>query len=100
MILTILEAEVPFGAEAKLQAAYDSAGAGDVPRGLVRSELLRDTRDPGRWRIQTWWESLEALEEMRRTAATPAGILMFRAAGAEPSIEIFEVMDTVVPASP
>lgn len=97
MILTILEAQVAPGEETKLQAAYDTAGVGEVPRGLVRSELLRDTRDPTRWRIQTWWESREALEEMRRATATPAGILMFRAAGAEPSIDVFEVMDTVVP---
>jgi heme-degrading monooxygenase HmoA len=99
MILTILEAQVALGEETKLQAAYDTAGAGAVPRGLVRSELLRDTRDPTRWRIQTWWASRQALDEMRQATATPAGILMFRAAGAEPSIDVFEVMDSVVPAS-
>jgi heme-degrading monooxygenase HmoA len=92
MILTVLEAQVPAeGAEA-LRAAYAAAGAEALPPGLVRTELLHDARDAGRWRIQTWWASREALDAMR-SAGTPAGVLMFRAAGAEPTLSIFEVVD-------
>jgi heme-degrading monooxygenase HmoA len=91
MVLTVLEARVPPGQEAALQAAY-AAAAAELPAGLVRSELLRDARDAARWRIQTWWASREALEAMRGTG-TPAGVLMFRAAGAEPTLAIFEVVD-------
>ncbi|HEU4564168.1 MAG TPA: antibiotic biosynthesis monooxygenase [Gemmatimonadaceae bacterium] len=98
MILTVLEAQLPAGQEAALQAAYASAPA--PPPGLVRSELLRDARDASRWRIQTWWESREALQAMRAATATPAGVLMFRAAGAEPTLAIFELMGTVPGAAP
>jgi heme-degrading monooxygenase HmoA len=92
MILTVLEARLDDGADAALQAAYTTAISGDRPRGLVRSELVRDANDPSRWRIQTWWESRQALQEMRSQGTPPAGILMFRAAGAEPSVSIFEVV--------
>jgi quinol monooxygenase YgiN len=92
MMVTILEARVDAGKESALQAAYAAALASGVrPPGLVRSELSRDARDPSRWRIQTWWVSRQALEAMR-SAGTPAGILMFRAAGAEPSVSVFEVV--------
>ena len=60
----------------------------------MHTELLRDSRDPNRWRIQTWWESREALAAMRN-AGTPEGVLMFRAAGAEPALSIFEVVNTI-----
>ena len=92
MILTVLEAQVPPGGAEALQAAYAAAGAGPLPPGLVRTELLRDAREAARWRIQTWWASREALEAMRG-AGTPAGVLMFRAAGAEPALSIFDVVD-------
>lgn len=93
MLLTILEAQVPAGQEAALQAAY-AAKAGELPPGLVRSDLLRDSRDATRWRIQTWWASREALDAMR-SAGTPAGVLMFRAAGAEPTLTIFDVVASI-----
>ena len=94
MVLTVLEANIPLGQEAALQAAYQAAATAALPPGLVRTELLRDSRDPSRWRIQTWWTSREVLEAMR-TAGTPAGVLMFRAAGAEPSLSIFEVVSAI-----
>ena len=93
MVLTVLEAQVPPGGEATLQAEYASANAELTP-GLVRSELLRDARDATRWRIQTWWATREALAAMR-SAGTPEGVRMFRAAGAEPALSIFEVVHTV-----
>jgi heme-degrading monooxygenase HmoA len=92
MILTVLEAQVPADGAEALQAAYASAGAQPLPPGLVRTELLRDVREVRRWRIQTWWASREALDTMRG-AGTPAGVLMFRAAGAEPALSVFEVVD-------
>ncbi len=97
MILTVLEALVPAGGEAALQRAY--AEAGPLPPGLVRSQLIRDLREPARWRIETWWASREALDAMR-SSGTPAGVLMFRAAGGEPALSVFEVVRTIdAPAS-
>ncbi len=93
MVVTVLEAQVAPGQDAALQAAY-AAASSTLPAGLVRSELLRDSRDATRWRIQTWWTSQEALAAMR-SAGTPAGVLMFRAAGAEPTLGIFEVVSSL-----
>ena len=45
--------------------------------------------------IQTWWTSREALTALRSTGTPPAGILMFRAAGAEPTLSVFDVVGTV-----
>jgi quinol monooxygenase YgiN len=97
MIVTILEANLEPGREADLEAAYSRAVAsGNRPPGLVRSELLRDAFDPARWRIQTVWQNRQVLEDMRGTG-TPAGILMFRSAGAEPQTSVFEVVDDLPP---
>lgn len=91
MILTVLEARVPAGAEHALQNAFQAAGQRGLPDGLVSTVLVRDVRDGARWRIQTSWSSREALDAMR-SQGTPAGVLMFRAAGAEPELSIFEVV--------
>lgn len=97
MILTILEAQVDSGQEGALQAAYATAIASNTPPpGLLRSQLIRDAFDPSRWRIQTWWESRQALEAMRGSG-TPAGVLVFRAAGAEPALSVFEVISELPP---
>lgn len=94
MVLTVLEAQVKTGQEKALEAAYEAAGTSALPAGLVRTELIRDTRDATRWRIQTWWTNRDALDAMRATG-TPAGVLMFRAAGAEPVLSIFDVVSSL-----
>jgi heme-degrading monooxygenase HmoA len=93
-MVTVLEARVPAGRENDLRDAFVAAGKTALPAGLVRSALLHDAREPTRWRIETVWASREALDAMRG-AGTPAGVLMFRAAGAEPELSVFEVASTI-----
>jgi len=93
MVLTILEATVAAERTADLQAAFRGA-AGHPPPGLIRSHLVSAAAEPTRWRIETLWMSREALAAMRQTG-TPAGVLMFRAAGAEPSLSVYDVVATI-----
>ena len=93
MMLTVLEATVAPERVADLQAAFHNA-ATQVPSGLVRSHLVTAVADPTRWRIETLWTSREALAAMRQ-AGTPAGVLMFRAAGAEPTLSVYDVAFTI-----
>ena len=93
MVLTILEATVPPERAADLQAALQKA-EDQVPPGFVRSHLVKAVGDPQRWRIETLWTSREALVAMRQ-AGTPAGVLMFRAAGAEASLAVYDVVATI-----
>jgi len=100
MVLTVLDGHVEDGRESALESAYAAAVASTSrPPGLVRSQLLRDSRDPSHWRIQTWWVNRQALEAMRGSG-TPAGVLMFRAAGAEPQLSIFDVVDDLPSVAP
>lgn len=96
MVVTILDATVAEDREQVLVEAYEAAAAGTLPAGLISSKLLRDAQDPRRWRIETRWADREAVEAMR-AAGTPRGILMFRAAGAEPSFAMFEVVAAISP---
>jgi quinol monooxygenase YgiN len=91
-VLTVLEAHVPQARQADLQSAYRSAVHDTVPPGLLRSSLLQATHDPTVWRIETLWESRQALDAMRGTG-TPRGVQIFRAAGAEPSLTVLDVRD-------
>ena len=91
-VVTVLEARVPSERAADLQSAYAEAAQGPFPPGLVRSALLRDARDQTLWRIETTWQSHDALAAMRQ-AGRPRGLQIFEAAGAQPSVSIF---DTVV----
>ena len=93
MVLTVLEATVAPERTADLQAAFRNAAA-RLPPGLVRSHLVCAAADPTRWRIETFWTSREALAAMRQ-AGTPAGVLMFRAAGAEPTLSVYDVASTI-----
>src|SRR5262245_42521472 len=95
MILTVLESHVTPDAEPALRSAYQDAAREVVPPGLVRSMLIRSVNAPGLWRIETLWRSREALEEMRRQGGTPRGIQIFRAAGVEPAVSIFEVAESL-----
>ncbi len=95
-VVTVLEAHVPPDRHSDLEAAFRGAADYGFPPGLVRSALLQDTRDPSLWRIETLWESEEHLVAMR-DKGTPRGVLIFRAAGAEPTLTVLYVLDELAP---
>lgn len=91
MVMTILEAHVEPDKWAAFQAAY-KAGTSKLLPGIVRTYLVRSSAYPNLWRMMAIWNSPEAVDRMRASGETPPGVLMFRAAGAEPVMSVFEVV--------
>jgi heme-degrading monooxygenase HmoA len=90
MVMTILEAHVSADQWGILEKAYAQETQGALTPGIVQTYLAHSINDPGLWRILTVWRSREVLDEMRKQG-TPRGVVMFREAGAEPVLSIFEV---------
>jgi hypothetical protein len=91
MVLTILEAQVAAEKAHLLEEAYNQ-GIKRLDAGITQTLLLRSSKDPSLWRIVTIWQSREALDAMRRIGDTPRGVLMFRAADAEPSLSVYDIL--------
>lgn len=91
MVLTVLEACVHPDRVPDLLRAYEETRTSPVPPFIVRSYLLRSAQDPQTWRIMTIFRSRQDLEAMRASGETPRGVVMFRAAGAEPTFSLFDV---------
>jgi quinol monooxygenase YgiN len=98
MVMTILEAQVAPEKAAMLEAAYKQATE-RLDAGITQTFLLRSSKESSVWRIVTVWQSREALDEMRRTGDTPRGVLIFRAADAEPMLSVFDVVAHVLAAA-
>jgi hypothetical protein len=95
MVTTILEANVAPEKAVILEEAYRQ-GIERLDPGIAQTFLIRGSRDPDLWRIVTVWQSRGALDDMRRSGETPRGVLMFRAAGAEPVLSVFDVVAQAV----
>ena len=91
MVMTILEAQVALEKAALLEETYKQAIERLDP-GISQTLLLRSSKDSSLWRIVTVWKSREALDAVRRTGDTPRGVLIFRAAEAEPILSVFDVV--------
>ena len=94
-IITILEAEVSEEKWDTLRNAYRDVKAKQLAPMPLQSFLLQMKENQKFWRIIAVWESMEVLQKMRSSGETPAGILMFREAGAEPTLSIFEAKDEI-----
>ena len=90
MVITILEAHVGAERWSALEKDFQERTS-ELPPQMVRTYLLQDTADPTLWRIVSVWKSRQALQEMRDSGETPTGVIMFRSAGAEPKLSIFNV---------
>jgi hypothetical protein len=90
MVMTIVEAKVARENWPALKEAYE-AGTERPPSQLVETFLVHESPESTLWRIVGLWPSREALEEMRQSTGTPGAVLMFRAAGAEPTLSVFDV---------
>jgi hypothetical protein len=89
MVMTILEARVPKGNWNSLKEAYEKQ-LRSLPSSIVHTYLIQSSSDNDIFRIVTVWRSREELDKMR-SQGTPAGVIMFRSVGAEPSLSIFDV---------
>lgn len=90
MVMTILDAHVAPERSAVLEQTYREATQ-NLDAGLVQTFLIHSMKEPTVWQILTVWESREALDKMRQSGETPRGVLMFRAAGAEPTLAVFDI---------
>ena len=90
MVMTILEAHVSADQWAILEKAYNDETQQALTPGIVQTYLAHSINDPGLWRILTVWRSREVLDEMRKQG-TPRGVVMFREAGTEPVLSIFDI---------
>ena len=93
-VMTLLEARVPPDRWASLEASYASATE-QLPSQMLETFLVQSATDAELWRVVSVWRNRDAMEEYRRSVATPGGVLIFRAAGVEPTLALFEVIATV-----
>jgi len=91
MLMTVLEARVLPDKWATLRSAWADQSSLRRPPQLRESFLTQAVADRELWRIVSIWPDRAALDEMRRLEPVPGGVLIFRAAGAEPSLSVFEV---------
>ena len=94
-ILTDVSATVDPAREEELVSGFQNLIAEQVPDGLVRTELLRGA--DGSWRIQTVWRDRDALHAMRAAAEPPAAPRLFLSVGADPSLQVYEIIVEHVP---
>jgi quinol monooxygenase YgiN len=97
MVMTILEASVDRENWQVLEENYASA-IKELEPGLVQTYLVQAQQDQNLWRIITVWESQEALTKMRESGQTPRGVIMFRAASAEPTLTVFQIHSEAIKA--
>ena len=90
MIVTILEGKLSRDKIPLLRKKYNEI-LQNRPPAIVNTYLLKDTKDQNIFKIITVWKSKEDLEVMRKQG-TPAGVLLFREAGVEPALNIYEVI--------
>jgi hypothetical protein len=91
MVMTILQGNIESENWLVLKDAY-KAGTRHLPEQMIESFLVQSNEDPTLWREIAIWRSRAEFEEYRHTADTPGGIWMFRAAGVEPTLTIFDVV--------
>lgn len=89
MLVTMLEAEVTEEDARELVTSF-GAEVGSLPSAIRETFLLHESGGD-LWRLVTVWKSREALDGYRASVEAPGGVLMFRSAGAEPTLTVFEV---------
>jgi heme-degrading monooxygenase HmoA len=93
-VATFVKALVPENRREQFESGYRSLRKESTafPPGLERSFLLKDTKIPGMYTIQTIWTSRELLEAMRSSGTKPKALELFEKVGATPQLEIHEIV--------
>ncbi len=95
LVITVVEGQVPSSKAKEFEESFALAKNEFLPSGFVSSSLLKQSKLPEIYRIQTTWESKEALEKMRSSTQTPKAFELFLKVGAKPNLEVYEVIDNI-----
>jgi|SRR6185437_335298 len=90
MFMTVLEAHIESAQWATLSEGFEKAQAQRPPQ-IVESMLAQSQEDPTLWRSIAIWPSKEAFDAFRQLGITSPAILVFRAAGGEPTLGTFQL---------
>ncbi len=89
MVITMLEGALSSEQAEVVKQEFDRIG--EPPPAIVSSYFAHD-EGTSTARLVTVWSSKEALDEYRASVEAPGGVLMFKAAGVDPMLSIFEVL--------
>jgi heme-degrading monooxygenase HmoA len=89
-ILTVVTATIDPDRGDELLAGFQKLAAAPIPDGLLRTQLLQGANSE--WIIQSLWRDRDALDNMRAASEPPAAPRLFHSVGADPSLQIFEIM--------
>jgi len=87
--MSILEGDLAPDKAAKLEANF-AEGTKALEPGVVQTFFIKNA---AKCKIITLWESREALVAMK-SRGTPKGVLMFRYAGVEPALLVYDVVNS------
>ena len=93
-VMTIVEGKVSSIKSDEFEESYKSLKNNSFPPGLLESFLLKDSNSDV-YRIATIWESLEVLENFRKSMGehnkVPTAVALFNKVGVEPDFKVFEI---------
>jgi len=89
MVMSILEGDLPPDKAAKLESNFAEYIKALEP-GVVQTSFIRNG---AKCKVITLWESKEAISAMK-VKGTPKGVLLFRYAGVEPALLVYDVVNS------
>jgi len=92
MIMTSVEAHVALERHEELIRAFKEQTLNPPPQ-LKQVLLVQSSSDPTLWRTVGFWPNRVVFEGYRNSGEVSAAFKVFRAAGAEPTVQVFEVID-------
>jgi heme-degrading monooxygenase HmoA len=94
-IIHIVEGKVPSSKTKSLETSFLSLRQRPKSPGWLRSTLLKSTKKPTIYRIETVWADRESFENMVCNTPRPTPFELFENVGVTASIEIFELIETL-----
>jgi len=88
-VMSILEGDLPADKASKLEANF-AEGTKVLDPGVLQTFLIKNG---GKCKIITLWANREALVLMK-SKGTPKGVLMFKYAGVEPALLVYDVVNS------
>ncbi len=90
MVLTVLTADVEEKSWQVLKDAYEKETS-LVPEEIYQTLLIQSKTNRNSWQILTQWRSQEDLDKMRQSTSVPLAVKIFRTAGANPVLGIWDI---------
>jgi heme-degrading monooxygenase HmoA len=96
-VIAVIKGVVPQHQQRTFEEGFRQIKDKYIPDGLIKAKLLHDEDNPTQYQVESTWEDRDSFEKFREQTNPLPAVALFKQAGSQAEITVFDVTEELTP---